>query len=384
MEQAEKFISPNGAWRPLLLWIRYLFGWIVRKFTKASLSGAYTIKKYFHPPLIFDTFASRYHHMDKATINRLNGLGKARIPFLFVIDFEMKRPWVCPLSELDKQEVLYDINGISNVDPPIKSDIKLHLEVNPVDKIRYKEAFDMVKKNILYGNSFLLNLTLPSRIKTNYSLKEIFYQSKAKYKLWFQDQFVVFSPEIFIQTKAYKISSYPMKGTIDASLKDAENILLENEKELAEHHTIVDLIRNDLSMVAKNVYVEKFRYIDRVNTQRGDLLQMSSKISGDLPENHHEITGDILSKLLPAGSICGAPKKKTLEIIADAEQYKRGYYTGVFGLFDGQDIDSGVMIRYIEQTPEGLLYKSGGGITAKSKLDEEYQELIDKIYVPLS
>ena len=69
--------------------------------------------------------------------------------------------------------------------------------------------------------------------------------------------------------------------------------------------------------------------------------------------------------------------------INEAEKYNRGYYTGIFGIFDGEYIDSGVMIRYIEQTPEGMIYKSGGGITAKSNVDEEYQELIDKIYVPL-
>ena len=110
---------------------------------------------------------------------------------------------------------------------------------------------------------------------------------------------------------------------------------------------------------------------------------MSSKISGELPENYNECIGDILIKLLPAGSISGAPKKKTLEIIDEAEQYKRGYYTGIVGIFDGQNLDSGVMIRYIEQTPEGMIYKSGGGITAQSNVDEEYQELIDKIYIPI-
>ena len=57
---------------------------------------------------------------------------------------------------------------------------------------------------------------LPSKVETNYTLKDIFYQSKAKYKLWFKDQFVVFSPETFIKTKGRKISSFPMKGTIDA------------------------------------------------------------------------------------------------------------------------------------------------------------------------
>ena len=70
-------------------------------------------------------------------------------------------------------------------------------------------------------------------------------------------------------------------------------------------------------------------------------------------------------------------------MIKAAERYGRGFYTGVAGLFDGVDIDSGVMIRYIESTPEGMIYKSGGGITAMSSMMEEYQELIDKIYLPL-
>ena len=174
-----------------------------------------------------------------------------------------------------------------------------------------------------------------------------------------------------------------MKGTIDANLPNAKKRLLENEKELAEHYTIVDLIRNDLSIVAKNVKVKKFQYIEHIKTHRKDLLQMSSEISGELDENWQHRMGEILMTMLPAGSISGAPKKKTLEIIKEAELYDRGYYTGIFGIFDGQNIDSGVMIRYIEKTNEGFIYKSGGGITAKSNWEEEYQELIDKIYIPI-
>jgi para-aminobenzoate synthetase component 1 len=111
---------------------------------------------------------------------------------------------------------------------------------------------------------------------------------------------------------------------------------------------------------------------------------MSSEISGELPLNYYETLGDLIFKLLPAGSISGAPKKKTVEIIRQAEQYDRGFYTGIFGIFDGENLDSGVMIRFIEQTAEGLFYKSGGGITAKSNCSEEYQELIAKIYVPFT
>ncbi len=311
-------------------------------------------------------------------------MGKARTPFIFVIDFDMKKPWVCPLSDVDNHEILFDVNGFSNVlENPVKKK-SLDFDVEVVGRQRYQTAYDLVQKHISHGNSFLLNLTMPSRVSTNYTLKDIFHHSLARYKLWFKNQFVVFSPEVFIQTKRGKVSAFPMKGTIDASLDGAEQKLLESEKELAEHYTIVDLIRNDLSIVAKNVVVDKFRYIEKLRTNKGELLQMSSRISGDLPTNYHEKLGDIILSMLPAGSISGAPKKKTLEVIAEAEQYTRGYYTGVFGIFDGENIDSGVMIRFLEQGPDGLIYKSGGGITAMSNIHEEYQELTDKIYVPLA
>jgi para-aminobenzoate synthetase component I len=319
-----------------------------------------------------------------AANKKMNLLGKAEIPFLFIIDFEQKKPLICPLAIINADEILFDVNGKTNVTEIPSRKKSLEFKVDTASEARYRQAFDLVQKHLHYGNSFLLNLTTASRIETNFSLQEIFYHSQAKYKLWLKDQCVVFSPEIFVQTRERKISSFPMKGTIDATLPDAENELLKSAKELAEHYTIVDLIRNDLSMVAKNVVVERFRYIERIRTHRHELLQMSSEISGELPGNYRENIGDILFSMLPAGSVSGAPKKKTIEIIRAAEQCERGYYTGIFGVFDGTDIDCGVMIHFIEQSPAGLIYKSGGGITAKSKCEDEFQELIDKIYVPLA
>ena len=321
--------------------------------------------------------------MESLTIKILNLLGKERVPFIFIVDFDKKTPWICPLSEVDTKKVLFDVNGVTNAEKKVGVKKKLEFQLEPADKSRYQKAFRFVEEHIAHGNSFLLNLTLPSKIETNYTLKDIFYQSKAKYKLWFKDQFVVFSPETFIKIKGRKISAFPMKGTINASIPDAKNKLLTSKKELAEHYTIVDLIRNDLSMVAKKVIVERFQYIDHIKTHRNELYQMSSEISGELPKNYLDNLGDIIFKMLPAGSITGAPKSKTIEVIKEAEQYSRGFYTGVFGIFDGENIDSGVMIRFIEKTDEGLVYKSGGGITAKSNYDEEYQELIDKIYIPV-
>ena len=106
-----------------------------------------------------------------------------------------------------------------------------------------------------------------------------------------------------------------MKGTIDAALPDAEAQLLNNRKEIDEHNTIVDLIRNDLNRVATHVELTRYRYVERIKTNHKTLLQISSEIQGTLPEDWHKQLGTILEKLLPAGSISGAPKLKTLEII---------------------------------------------------------------------
>ena len=87
--------------------------------------------------------------------------------------------------------------------------------------------------------------------------------------------------------------------------------------------------------------------------------------------------------MMPAGSICGAPKEKTVNIIQQVEGQERGYYTGVFGYFDGEVLESAVSIRYLEKKEDKLWYRSGGGITFLSTEEEEYNELIKKIYVPV-
>jgi para-aminobenzoate synthetase component I len=319
-------------------------------------------------------------------IECMNDFGSRRIPFLFIIDFLMQSPLILPLREIDKTKILYDVQGVVNWAPsdvPLSSE-RPHITKVPVSFERYAAAFQNVAHNIHEGNSYLLNLTFPTQIHATMSLRDIFFYSRAKYKLWMDDQFVVFSPEPFIRIRDRVISSFPMKGTIDASIDRAEEIILTDEKELAEHTTIVDLIRNDLSMVAADVKVESFRYIERIATDQKDLLQVSSKISGVLPQNYHAQLGTLVFAMLPAGSISGAPKKKTIDIILESEQYDRGYYTGVFGMYDGSTVDSGVMIRFIENIHGELYYKSGGGITAMSSVESEYQEMIDKVYVPLN
>ena len=101
---------------------------------------------------------------------------------------------------------------------------------------------------------------------------------------------------------------------------------------------------------------------------------------GELDANYCENIGEIIFDLLPAGSISGAPKQKTIQIIAAAEKEDRGYYTGIAGYYDGQNLDSTVLIRYLQNDS---FYRSGGGITCNSEAQNEYQEMIDKVYVPL-
>jgi para-aminobenzoate synthetase component 1 len=315
-------------------------------------------------------------------IDLMNSYGSDGVPFLFIIDFDLKRPEIHKLDSVPE--------GIKYSTPLIPGFLpqqiytKAHsLKKHPVSFSSYLRSFETVSQNIKLGNSYLLNLTFPTFIETELTLEEIYLMSVARYKLLYHNQFVVFSPEIFVQISNGEIKSFPMKGTIDASIPGAKNIILNDEKELAEHNTIVDLIRNDLSIFADEVRVNRFRYIDEIKTKDSVLLQVSSEITGRLGKGYESRLGSIITGMLPAGSVTGAPKNETLRIIAESETYERGWYTGVFGVFDGKSLDSGVMIRFIENESGKLTYKSGGGITSLSDPVKEYEELISKVYVPV-
>ena len=323
-------------------------------------------------------------------IEQMNEWGSKQQPFIFFVDYKQQQTYIEKTENINSNEVLYQFNEVTNEnDTPQEQDKSniisgIQWQTFPEDFDQYKQSFDIVKKNISKGNSFLINLTCSTPIKTNLSLRDIYYISKAKYKLWVKDMFVVFSPEIFVRIKGNKISSYPMKGTINATLPNAEQLLMDDIKESAEHATITDLIRNDLSMISEHVQVTRYRYIDRLETNRGPILQTSSEISGTLPEGFNRHLGSLFFQLLPAGSITGAPKIKTTQIIEEAELHDRHFYSGVMGYFDGHNLDSAVMIRFVEQLADGnMVYKSGGGITFQSNVVDEYNEMKQKIYVPI-
>jgi len=303
--------------------------------------------------------------------------------FLFVVDFNCSDILIFTPEEARLSGIYYDFEGKTNFNYSDSKPSLKKFNYKAIDFNHYLKEFNIVKAALQRGDTYLINLTCRTELVTDYSLMEIFSFRDAKFKLLFKNDFVVFSPERFVRISNGRIETNPMKGTIDALLPNAENILKSDKKELFEHNTIVDLLRNDLNLVANNVTVENFRYVDKLTTSNGELLQISSKISGDLRPGYNENMGDIICSLLPAGSVTGAPKTKTVEIIKQAEDYNRGFYTGVFGFFDGAVLDVAVAIRFIESENGKLWYKSGGGITALSKPEEEYNEMLKKIYVPI-
>jgi len=308
---------------------------------------------------------------------KLNHYGEKKEPFFFIINYDKTQYEVLPIKELPSN-IKYQISKQTQYK---KHTYKLIKEYE--DFKTYEKKFNLLQEEISNGNTYLANLTSKTKIKTILSLSEIYDAANAKFKLFYKDNFVCFSPEKFCEIRNNKIYTYPMKGTIDAKKNDAKKIILNDPKELAEHTMIVDLLRNDLSIISKKVKVENFRYCENIKAGDKELLQVSSKISGKLEKNWEKNIGNIICSLLPAGSITGAPKRKTVQILDSIEKFDRDYFTGIFGVYDGKDLDSAVMIRFIEKdNSNNLIYKSGGGITSDSDLQKEYQEMCDKVYIP--
>jgi len=316
---------------------------------------------------------------------RLNELGGKSEPFFFLVDFEQEAPRVWSAGDESSDQPRFSFRGYDDPGLPPQGMVTPHLTADHIDEKTFRRAFDVVQAGLQRGDSFLTNLTFPVPVRLNSSLEEVYWQSEARYRIYWPGHFVCFSPETFVTIdKTGYIESRPMKGTA-LNTDKARSSLLNSRKEIAEHATIVDLIRNDLSQVAKQVRVTDYRYFHKIATSRRGLVQTSSNIGGQLTDDWRANIGTTLQTLLPAGSVSGAPKPATLDIIRRAEGQARGYYCGIGGYFDGEQLDTCVLIRLIEERADGSLYfRSGGGITARSSWRDEYAELRSKVRIPLS
>lgn len=314
--------------------------------------------------------------------HKMNEYGKMHLPFLFILNYEMTEGYFIE-EPMKQDEILFCVNGVGNKPDKKPEDTVADLTALRITPQSYKSKFDVVYEGLVNGESYLTNLTVKTPVETKRTLRDIFLSADTKYQLFVPGKFVCFSPECFVRIADGIISAYPMKGTIDAAIPDAEQIILSDRKETEEHKSVVELLSNDIGINAGRVRVERFRYIDRIRTNNKEILQVSSEIAGDLPTGYHSRIGDIIFSMLPAGSIAGAPKTSTVELIRKAEKEERGYYTGVFGYYDGNVLDSGVLIRFIEEEKGQKFYRSGGGITILSDWEKEYAEVSDKIYLPV-
>jgi len=186
------------------------------------------------------------------------------------------------------------------------------------------------------------------------------------------------SPEAQIVIKDDKATIYPIAGTFkrtgddEFDKKEAEK-LSSDAKENSEHVMLVDLARNDLSKISKNVEVERFKDIQFYS----HVIHLVSKVSGKVSSDKKI---DLISGTFPAGTLSGAPKHKAMQLIEDYENLSREFYGGAIGFmgFNG-DFNHAIIIRSFLSKNRKLFYQAGAGIVYKSDRDNENQEVYNKI-----
>ena len=153
---------------------------------------------------------------------KINELGQTDKAFFFIFSYDQSQVYIEETENIDSNELLVAFPDFSNIRPdmPCLTDNPT-LEFNMPDREQYERSINLVKRNQREGNSYLANLTCRVPIKTNLSMRDICLRSQARYRCWLKDRFVCFSPETFIKINNGIISSFPMKGTLDATLSDA-------------------------------------------------------------------------------------------------------------------------------------------------------------------
>lgn len=251
----------------------------------------------------------------------------------------------------------------------------------------YAERVEAIKEWIRSGDTYQVNLTDKIRFHFSGSPLDLYCQllsrqevSYAAFLHFDEAQVLSFSPELFFQVRDRNIRTRPMKGTAarGRDLKEdraARDWLHRDEKNRAENLMIVDLLRNDLGRICEfgSVTVDDLFTIERYDT----LFQMTSGVSGRLrPEVDYWA---VFRSLFPCGSITGAPKVRTMEIIRELESEPRGVYTGAIGFFSPHsEAVFNVAIRTVALCGNAGEMGVGGGIVYDSNAAQEYQECLLK------
>ena len=260
-------------------------------------------------------------------------------------------------------------------------DLKLSLA-----KEEYLTAIEKIKAYIASGDTYQVNYTLKYFFTTSSSPEEIYLSLRNKQRVCYGGIFkigdlavVSFSPELFLRKEGPRIWTRPMKGTAARGLnreqdRKISSWLASDPKNQAENVMIVDLLRNDLGRVCEpgSVFVPRLFEVEKYET----VFQMTSTVEGRLKETSF---ASLFSGLFPCGSVTGAPKIRTMEIIAELEKGPRGVYTGAFGFISPEkDFVFNVAIRTLVLQKQRAEFGIGSGIVWDSIPEKEYEECLLK------
>ncbi len=268
------------------------------------------------------------------------------------------------------------------------------LDFTPIESLRlnlsyeeYREAIERIKAYIASGDTYQVNYTLKYHFTFRGDPEGLFFRllrkQRVRYAVFLEtDTFHVLSlsPELFLERKGLRLRSSPMKGTAPRGryAREDETLarwLAEDRKNQAENVMIVDLLRNDLGRVCEpgSVWVPELFKVERYRT----VHQMISTIEGRLRKDVS--LAEIFKALFPCGSVTGAPKIRTMEIIAELEAEPRGVYTGALGFIEPSgDFLFNVAIRTVVLQGEKGEFGLGSGIVWDSDPENEYRECLLK------
>ncbi|AJC48931.1 bifunctional anthranilate synthase component I family protein/class IV aminotransferase [Allofrancisella guangzhouensis] len=291
----------------------------------------------------------------------------------------------------DNEGILLHFVAFKKLDnniPTKESNKSIDLLIDNLSFDDYQKGFVKVQDALQNGESYQINYTKRIRGTTSLTGLELYTllkkQQPVRYGTYLPFrgiEIISISPELFFKKQATKLIVRPMKGTakLTGNINEDEkayNQLRRCPKNRAENLIIVDLLRNDLSGIAKThtVKVDEAFTIEKYNK----LLQLTSEISAQVSQ---EISlKEILDSLFPCGSITGAPKKRTIELIKNIEKGNRGVYTGAIGyILPNNDMCFNVAIRTIQKKGQNLQIGVGGGVTIYSECFSEWQEMATKI-----
>lgn len=253
---------------------------------------------------------------------------------------------------------------------------------------QYTQSFNKIQDYILSGDCYQVNLA--QRFQAAYvgdeyqAYQALLRENEAPFAAFIRlpkQVILSVSPERFLLSSCNNIQTKPIKGTIPRSLdpvQDLQNkqILLHSEKDQAENLMIVDLLRNDIGRVsiAGTVSVPDLFSIESFPA----VHHLVSTVIGKLAPKYN--SEDLIRACFPGGSITGAPKIRSMEIISELERHQRDIYCGSIAYINGNgDMDSSITIRTLVCKDNLIYCWAGGGIVADSKAESEYQECFDKV-----